>query len=242
MVHAYLMYGFPTQTAQETVDSLEMVRQLFGHGVLQSGFWHQFAMTAHAPVGLTPEDFGVAEVGPVFEGFADNDRFHEDPSGAEHERFGPGLSKALYNYMHGHGLDFPLSDWFDFKVPRTRVSPEFIYDALESEEDEVAIKPSTKVVYIGHPFRLRTRALAKGRRQQVYRAQLGSGQVELPASRELQAFVEQVLPLCAPGAGKKSLSWSSFQASCLAAGIQDFDAFTESEVWMGLLEAGLLLL
>ena len=38
MVHAYLMYGYPTQTIQETVDSLEMVRQLFELGVLQSGF------------------------------------------------------------------------------------------------------------------------------------------------------------------------------------------------------------
>ncbi|MBP6001725.1 MAG: radical SAM protein, partial [Flavobacterium sp.] len=40
MVHAYLMYGYPTQTVQETIDSLEMVRQLFELGVLQSGFWH----------------------------------------------------------------------------------------------------------------------------------------------------------------------------------------------------------
>jgi hypothetical protein len=48
MVHCYLMYGYPTQTVQETVDSLEMVRQLFEAGVLQSGFWHQFAMTAHS--------------------------------------------------------------------------------------------------------------------------------------------------------------------------------------------------
>jgi hypothetical protein len=38
MVHCYLMYGYPTQTVQETVDSLEMVRQLFEAGVLQSGF------------------------------------------------------------------------------------------------------------------------------------------------------------------------------------------------------------
>jgi hypothetical protein len=54
MVHCYLMYGYPTQTVQETVDSLEMV-QLFEAGVLQSGFWHQFAMTAHSPVGIHPE-------------------------------------------------------------------------------------------------------------------------------------------------------------------------------------------
>jgi hypothetical protein len=59
MVHCYLMYGYPTQTVQETVDSLEMVRQLFEAGVLQSGFWHQFAMTAHSPVGIHPEKFGV---------------------------------------------------------------------------------------------------------------------------------------------------------------------------------------
>jgi hypothetical protein len=32
MVHAYLMYGYPTQTIQETIDSLEMVRQLFEVG------------------------------------------------------------------------------------------------------------------------------------------------------------------------------------------------------------------
>jgi hypothetical protein len=37
------------------MNSLEMVRQLFEAGVLQSGFWHQFAMTAHSPVGMHPE-------------------------------------------------------------------------------------------------------------------------------------------------------------------------------------------
>lgn len=38
LVHAYLMYGFPTQNEQETIDSLEMVRQLFSTGILKSGF------------------------------------------------------------------------------------------------------------------------------------------------------------------------------------------------------------
>ena len=32
------MYGFPSQTEQETIDSLEMVRQLFELGIVQSGF------------------------------------------------------------------------------------------------------------------------------------------------------------------------------------------------------------
>jgi hypothetical protein len=52
-VHAYLMYGFPTQTVQDTVDALEYVRQLFAAGCIQSGFFHRFACTVHSPVGRT---------------------------------------------------------------------------------------------------------------------------------------------------------------------------------------------
>jgi radical SAM superfamily enzyme YgiQ (UPF0313 family) len=47
LVHAYLMYGFPTQTVQDTVDALEYVRQLFLNGCIQSGFFHRFTCTVH---------------------------------------------------------------------------------------------------------------------------------------------------------------------------------------------------
>jgi len=43
LVHAYLMYGFPTQGLSDTVDSLEYVRQLFLEGCIQSGYFHRFA-------------------------------------------------------------------------------------------------------------------------------------------------------------------------------------------------------
>lgn len=117
MVHAYLMYGFPTQTVQETVDSLEMVRQLFEHGVIQSGFWHLFAMTAHSPVGLNPKAFGVEKIGPQKGTFANNDFMHKDSEGAKHTKFGEGLRKALYNYMHGICFEFELQEWFAFDIP-----------------------------------------------------------------------------------------------------------------------------
>jgi hypothetical protein len=42
-------------------------RQLFEAGVLQSGFWHQFAMTAHSPVGMHPEKFGVVKETEIME-------------------------------------------------------------------------------------------------------------------------------------------------------------------------------
>ena len=38
MVHSYLMYGYPTQTEQETIDSLEMVRQMFEMGFYKVDF------------------------------------------------------------------------------------------------------------------------------------------------------------------------------------------------------------
>ncbi len=148
MVHAYLMYGYPTQTVQETIDSLEMVRQLFEVGVLQSGFWHQFAMTAHSPIGLNPEKYGVIKDTEEIGTFANNDINFVDSTGIDHNQFSFGLKKSLYNFMHGICFDYPLQDWFDFKIPPTTISEDFIYNAL-TEETDLSIKPNSKVVWIG---------------------------------------------------------------------------------------------
>ncbi len=133
MVHAYLMYGFPTESEQETIDSLEIVRQLFENEVLQSGFWHQFAMTSHSPVGLHPEKYKVEKVGPTFEGFADNDLYHDDPTGAKHENFSEGLRVSLFNFMHGLGLEENLNIWFEFKTPKTTIPKHFIRRSLQEQ-------------------------------------------------------------------------------------------------------------
>jgi len=147
-VHSYLMYGYPTQTVQETVDSLEMVRQLFEVGVLQSGFWHQFAMTAHSPVGMYPEKFGVVKETETIGTFANNDISYVDNTGIDHDKFSFGLKKSLFNFMHGICLDFELQEWFDFKIPRTKIHPDFISAALEQEED-FNIKPTAKIIWLG---------------------------------------------------------------------------------------------
>jgi hypothetical protein len=148
MVHAYLMYGYPTQTVQETVDSLEMVRQLFEVGILQSGFWHQFAMTAHSLIGLNPEKYGVIKDTEEIGAFANNDINFKDTTGIDHNQFSFGLKKSLYNFMHGICFDYPLQDWFDFKIPKTKIPEDFIYNAL-SEATDLTLKPNSKVVWIG---------------------------------------------------------------------------------------------
>lgn len=147
MVHSYLMYGYPTQTVQETVDSLEMVRQLFGLGVIQSGFWHQFALTAHSPVGLDPDSYGIIPDQKEIS-FANNDVDFVDSTAIDHSQFSEGLKKSLFNYMHGVCFDFPLQDWFDIEIPETTIDSQFIEECLSSEEI-VTAKPSSKIVWLG---------------------------------------------------------------------------------------------
>ena len=142
------MYGFPTQTQQETIDALEVVRQLFEEEVLQSGFWHQFAMTAHSPVGLDPKAYKLNHTGPKFEGFAENDFFHEDPTGAKHEKFSEGLRVSLYNYMHGLGLEENLQLWFDFKTPKTSIPKRFIYNSLRNQS--ASYRHTIRIVWLGN--------------------------------------------------------------------------------------------
>jgi radical SAM superfamily enzyme YgiQ (UPF0313 family) len=134
LVHAYLMYGFPTQTVQETVDALEYVRQLVAEGCIQSGYFHRFACTVHSPVGLHPERYGVtlAPRPPVT--FASNDIAFHDPTGVDHDSLGRALSKALYNYMHGVGLDRDVRAWFEDRVPRTTVPKHFVAKALAQRD------------------------------------------------------------------------------------------------------------
>jgi radical SAM superfamily enzyme YgiQ (UPF0313 family) len=134
MVHAYLMYGFPTETEQETIDSLERVRQLFEEGCLQSAFWHRFAATAHSPIGLEPSVYGIRLRKEPAVSFARNDLEFDDPTGVDHDYLGEGLRKALYNYMHGLGLDADVRSWFPprgkRRVPAAQVRPDLVRSAL----------------------------------------------------------------------------------------------------------------
>jgi radical SAM superfamily enzyme YgiQ (UPF0313 family) len=134
LVHAYLMYGFPTETEQETVDALERVRQLFVEGCIQSGFWHRFAATAWSPIGQRPELFGIRLLPEPAASFARNELPFVDPTGCDHERLGAGLRKALYNFMHGVGLDEDVRAWFD-EAPRRRARQRYAVPAPQVPRD-----------------------------------------------------------------------------------------------------------
>ncbi len=243
MVHAYLMYGFPTQTAQETIDSLEMVRQLFELGILQSGFWHQFAMTAHSPVGMYPEKFGVVKETEAIGTFANNDIVHVDKTGTNHDKFSFGLKKSLFNYMHGICFDYPLQDWFDFKVPRTKVSPDYIYNALQ-DEDTFTVKPTAKIVWIGgKPTVSYFTKNKKGRQFEMASLTFHDKKerFEIQVNKDDADWLTTVLPKISV-AQNKILTFNEVKADYENADREDFELFWYSKPINTLRSSGLLVL
>lgn len=114
MVHTYLMYGFPSQTVSELFDSLGRVRDLFANQLIQSAFWHRYAMTCHSSSGKNPESVNAKAVEQKDNPFANNEIPFIDPLGIDWEQWSEGLNLATYNYMRGTGYDVPLKQWFPF--------------------------------------------------------------------------------------------------------------------------------
>jgi hypothetical protein len=240
MVHSYLMYGYPTQTVQETVDSLEMVRQLFELGIIQSGFWHQFALTAHSPVGLHPEEYGVM---PDLKSisFANNDIDFKDKTGVDHSKFSFGLKKSLFNFMHGIGFDMSLQEWFDFKIPTSTISPDYIYNCLEKEL-LLNTKSTAKVAWIG-PMPMTSERVKKKKGmiwQQLElsfhtKADLYEITVDKDKGQWLLSSLEKLKP------ENKPLSYGQLKKD-YESQLKDFELFWYSKQVVGLREHGLLVL
>ena len=119
LVHAYLMYAFPTETEAEALEALRFVRDCFAEGLLHSAYWHRFALTAHSPIAQHPDHFGITLLPETLDGprFALNEIPYSEPTAPDWNRIGQALDKALYNYMLGLGLNLPVKKWL-FPVPK----------------------------------------------------------------------------------------------------------------------------
>jgi hypothetical protein len=240
MVHSYLMYGYPTQTVQETVDSLEMVRQLFELGIIQSGFWHQFALTAHSPVGLHPEEYGVI---PDLKNitFANNDIDFKDKTGVDHSKFSFGLKKSLFNFMHGIGFDMGLQEWFDFKIPPSTISANYIYNCLQPEL-VLNTKATSKIAWIG-PMPITAERVKKKKGKTWQQLNLGfhtkTDIYEITVDKDkgewLLAALEQLKPENIP------VSYGQLKKD-YESKLEDFELFWYSKQVSGLRAHGLLVL
>lgn len=236
LVHAYLMYGFPTQTTQETVDSLEVVRQFIENGVMHSGFWHQFALTAHSPVGLNPDAYHIKILNPEPGSFANNDLEHADPTGTNHAQFSEGLKKSLFNYMHGIGLDMPLQEWFDFKIPRTQIPKNYIARILAPKPEQIP-KPNAKICWLGPIPSLGK--LTRG--NYTLQLSLGRDEEELVIPEQIGIWLVAILARISLGPAK-TWTFEEFQNDFTRASLGNFSIFWDGEIVEELREMGLLVL
>lgn len=241
MVHSYLMYGYPTQTIQETIDSLEMVRQLFELGILQSGFWHQFAMTTHSPVGMNPSAYGIT---PNYQDitFANNDVEFIDSTGIDHTQFSFGLKKSLFNFMHGIGFDIPMQDWFDFKVPETTIDPDFINNNLATET-VFNTKPTAKIIWIGNtPLVSEFTKTKKGQSKQMLQLAFHTKTdcIELVLEKETGEWLLDTLETLIP-TSEKQTSYKQLKTD-FEIHFDDFEIFWYSKPVQKIKELGLLVL
>ncbi len=241
MVHAYLMYGYPTQTVQETVDSLEIVRQLFEMEIIQSGFWHQFALTAHSPVGMNPADYGVIPLHRDIS-FANNDVQFEDSTGIDHSKFSFALKKSLFNFMRGIGFDKPLQFWFDFKIPKTSISPDYIMNCLD-EESGYSIKTNAKVLWLGTlPLSQQKVKTKRGRTTEQVELTFHNkmDQIQISLEKEKGEWLMHILERLKPQE-PKMLSFEDVKSD-FEIKFDDFELFWWSKPIQMLREHGLLLL
>jgi len=245
MVHAYLMYGFPTETARETVESLERVRQLFAAGVIHSAFWHRFTATVHSPIGLNPSAYGIEIQGPPQGPFAHNDLHHFDPLGCNAERFGQGLNKALYNYLHGMGLEEDVRRWFNRPVPMPRVRSTEISEAIARAAVPDAARHLAHLIWIGgKPWRESNIApLKEGRKPGLDRwiVPTQDREIRLRMSRPMSRWLISWLERAAPGQ-KSYPKIEEIREDFPERKGRAFERFLTGRLWCSLRETGLILL
>ncbi|MBU2647785.1 radical SAM protein [bacterium] len=242
MVHAYLMYGFPTQTVQETIDALEVIRQFFLSGLIQSAFWHRFALTQHSAIGKDPERYGIEITGPTPGDFALNDLQFKDPLGADHDRFASGLNKAVYNYMYGIGLNYPINSWFDFKTPATTIDSGIIQTTILNSENKP--KETSQLLWISCLPQLSPRNTGKKDKRSNTVGLFFNNRAEsqeISASRLLCDWLTDQLSRISL-ATESRVTLQDWKQSYETGSGKDFSSFLQSDLWQVLLKNGLLVL
>ncbi len=237
LIHAYLMYGCPSETVQETVDSLERVRQLFAADLIQSAFWHRFTATAHSPIGLKPAAHGLRILGPAFQGFAENDLHHQDERGKTPEWLGEGLRRSLLNYLEGRGLTLDVRQWFDHPVPGHRVPSTWARRLIKSLMVENDLRAERRFVWFGgqpvcEPVGRKTRLILPGHTADH------AVTVSTPQAQWLDGLIRQSTPqnhLRNPYPLLRETK-TTFPGTA-----QEFEIFLKTPSWKKIRNAGLLL-
>jgi radical SAM superfamily enzyme YgiQ (UPF0313 family) len=241
LVHAYLMYAYPTQTVQETIDSLEMVRQMFEAGILKSGFWHHFALTVHSPIAKDPKKYGISIDQKEAGSFANNDLLYRNHQKVDHEQFSEGLKKSLFNYMHGLMFEKEVHLWFDSNsIPKTRIDKNYILNIL-NQETLPQIKPGQRIIWLGQMSPYSTRVQSKkgmSRELVEFTIRYKGRKIEVSLMKEVGLWIYEKLHSIQ--GGKTNALLSDWMKDYADQGLEDFDLFWFNKPMSQLYRFGLI--
>jgi radical SAM superfamily enzyme YgiQ (UPF0313 family) len=236
LIHAYLMYGCPSETLQDTIDSLERVRQLVAADLIQSAFWHRFTVTAHSPVGLNPTAHGVRILGPEFHGFAENDLLHMDHRAHTPDWIGEGLRRSLLNFIERRGLDLDVRVWFDEQVPRPTVPSRWLRHLLNSRTFEDRADGERRYTWLGGTVTCES----NGKRSRLIH--FGAEEKHLVSLPESQAkWLEHLIGASTPGSSPHEYPRLQQARSRFPGTVSDFNTFLKTSAWKTIRSAGLVL-
>jgi hypothetical protein len=252
------MYGFPTQTAQETIDALDVVRQLFKYGLVTSASWAKFGVTPHSPIGRNPDEFKITLQAVPQKAFIEQILVHDDPAN-DHEKFTKGLMQAVRFYGLGLHTELPSESWFDFEVPYVSIDRDLIGKVLTERARMLASPPADlrrdkRVVWLGTPPSFRIIA-ANGPASSVreLEAELvvhgAQGDEIIKMNSKRAAWLAEMMGKARPESGGP-LALSELEATYESTGAaiagtdadphHAFDQLLRSEVWETLCKHGLV--
>jgi len=146
--------------------------------------------------------------------------------------------------MHGICFDFKLQEWFDFKVPKTSVSPNFIFNAIQ-HETETVLKPNAKMVWLGNSPELVNHSFIskKGNKIDTWKLVIENKHQtnEILVKKEEGNWLLETIQEIALQTGKKEMTFAEFEERYKSTDLGEIERFLGSKVWGALLEYGLVL-
>jgi len=230
LVHAYMIYGFPGETRADLIDSIEVLRQMFKEKLLDSSFWHRFALTVHSGVFKNYGKFNISVSDKKLNPFANNDVNYTDKSDENIDDMGDGLKKAVYNFMLGINADNDIRSWFETDVPKPRVNKKFVRKILIDNHFE--LNPDKKILWLGYGC---------GIKNGIITINGIEGPVEYELPTELGKWLCGLISSSSIFTGDGIKVSDTMVTFPKTSGLR-FNDFVNNEIWDDLFDAGLIII
>jgi len=242
-VHAYVIYGFPTQTAQETIDALDIVRQLFKNSCITSVSWAKFGVTPNSPIGRNPEEYKIELLPVPRDAFIEQIIAHRDPTGCDPNLFKDGLDNSMRNLGLGLHHDSPVEWWFNFPVPPVSIDRNLLANVLQWRGVDNEVRKDRRFLWLGSPPVMhQVNGRADGDFNVMFPMNEGPVPVTVQMSAKKAAWLHYVLAMARPGA-QGMMALTDAENLWRAYGNDDagFEQFLRGPEWLTVRQSGLLL-